>query len=329
MKTLRILKSVAIALVALVLINSCDKIESPEPMGDAGQTIVKLFPAGFKLIALDAVSTSQKAVMFEVRRDVANEADLNTATTAVLKFKQSILDTFNVHNDMALEVLGSNLATITPSPSADGSIALNFAPGEFSKSITVTIPDATKFDFSKQYGFGYEIQFTGGTGKLSEGVEKEVVVQVLVKNKYDGIYEVTANSPMLDILNASLTGYYPFVYVLETSGAHSVKCYDRDVWGDYMHPITSGTSVSGYGAFGLEIFFDPSGSGKIIDVKNPWGNPPANTRLPKIDESGINAWNPATKNIDFKYFMIQPSLVPDAPHIRVYFDETWTYKGAR
>lgn len=329
MKTLRILKSVAVAIVALFLINSCDKIESPEPMGDAGQTIVKLFPAGFKLIALDAVSASQKAVMFEVRRDVANDADLNTATTALLKFDQAILDTYNVHNGMNLEVLDATLATITPAPSADGSIVLNFAPGEFSKSITVTIPDATKFDFSKQYGFGYEIQFTGGTGKLSEAAEKEVVVQVLVKNKYDGVYEVTANSPMVDVLNATLTGYYPFVYVLETSGAHSVMCYDRDVWGDYMHPILSGANVSGYGQFGLEIFFDPSGSGKIVDVKNPWGNPPPLTRMPVIDESGINAWNPTTKNVDFKYFMIQPSLVPDAPHIRVYFDETWTYKGPR
>lgn len=319
----------AAVVFAFLLINSCDKIESPEPMGDAGQTIVKLFPAGFKLIALDAVATSQKAVMFEVRRDVANEADLNSSTTAVLKFDQAILDAYNDDNDMNIEKIGSSLATITPAPGADGSIALNFGPGEFSKTITVTIPDATKFDFSKQYGLGYKIEFTGGTGKLSEAVEKEVVVQILVKNKYDGVYEVTANSPMVDVLNAALTGYYPFVYVLETSGAHSVMCYDRDIWGDYMHPIMSGTSVSGYGSFGLEIFFDPSGNGKIIDVKNPWGNPPSNSRMPAIDPSGINAWNPATKNIQFKYFMKQPSLVPAPPNVRVYFDETWTYKGPR
>jgi hypothetical protein len=329
MKTLRILKHTAVVLLTLLLVNSCETIESPEPMGDAGQTLVKLFPAGFKLIALDAVATSQKAVMFEVRKDVPSEAALNSSTTAVLKFDQAILDEYNEENEMHLEKLDASLSTITPAPAADGSITLTFAPGEFSKSITITIPNATKFDFSKQYGMAYKIEFKDGEGKLSESAEKEVIVQVLVKNKYDGVYEVTANSPMVDVLNASLTGYYPFVYELQTSGAHSVKCYDRDIWGDYMHPIYSGTSVSGYGAFGLEVFFDPSGNGKIIDVKNPWGNPPANTRMPAIDASGVNAWDPATKNVKFKYFMKQPSLVPDPPNIRVYFDETWTYKGAR
>jgi len=127
MKTLRILKNMAVVVLALLLINSCDKVETPEPMGDAGQTLVKLFPAGFKLIALDAVATSQKAMMFEVRRDVANETDLNTETNIVLKFKQSILDTFNAHNDMSLEMLETDLATVTPTPGADGSISLKFA----------------------------------------------------------------------------------------------------------------------------------------------------------------------------------------------------------
>lgn len=270
MKTLRILKNMAVVVLALLLINSCDKVETPEPMGDAGNTLIKLFPAGFKLIALDAVATSQKAIMFEVRRDVANEADLNTPTSVVLKFKQAILDTFNVHNDMSLEMLGTDLATVTPSPSADGSISLSFAAGEFSKTITVTVPDATKFDFSKQYGFGYEIQQTGGTGVLSEGVEKEVVVQVLVKNQYDGIYEVTAVSPMVDYANAALLGNYPFKYKLATSGAHQCVCYEVD--NDYpLHPISNNGAWSYYGSYGLIINFDPSGNGKILSVVNYFG----------------------------------------------------------
>lgn len=315
--------------ISVLLLNSCEKVVTPEPMGDAGQTLVKLFPADFKLVALDAVSTQQKALMFDVRRDAQSEAALNTSATAVLQLSDAILTAYNTANHTSFISLPSTLATISPAPAADGKITLNFAPGEFAKSIIVTIPDATKFDFSKQYGLGYKLTITSGDGILSKGSTDEVVVQVLVKNKYDGIYEVTANSPMVDVLNATLTGYYPFIYVLETSGAHSVKCFDRDVYGDYMHPITSGTSVSGYGSFGLEVFFDPSGNGKIIDVKNPWGNPPANTRMPAIDPSGVNAWNPATKKVEFKYFMKQPSLVPAAPNIRVFFDETWTYKGAR
>jgi hypothetical protein len=77
------------------------------------------------------------------------------------------------------------------------------------------------------------------------------------------------------------------------------------------------------------LIFDPSGNGKVIDIKNPWGNPPANTRMPKLDPSGVNKWDAATKTIKIKYWMLQPSLVPDAPNIRVYFDETWTYIKSR
>jgi hypothetical protein len=328
MKTRKIYKYLA-ALVFVVFAASCETPEAPEPMGDAGQTLVKLFPADFKLIALDAVSTAQKSLMFDVRRDAQSEAALNSSATAVLTVSDAILTAYNTAHKTSFIPLPTSLATTSPAPAADGKITLNFAPGEFAKSIIVTIPDATKFDFSKQYALGYKLSLTTGDAILSKAVNTEVVVQVLVKNKYDGIYEVTANSPMVDVLNATLTGYYPFIYVLETSGAHSVKCFDRDIWGDYMHPITSGTSVSGYGSFGLEVFFDPSGNGKIIDVKNPWGNPPANTRMPAIDPSGVNTWNPATKKILFKYFMKQPSLVPAAPNVRVFFDETWTYKGPR
>jgi hypothetical protein len=135
---------------------------------------------------------------------------------------------------------------------------------------------------------------------------------------------------MVDVLNAGLTGWYPFTYELQTSGEHSVTCYLTDPgYFDYYHPITSGGAVSVYGAFGLELEFDHSGNGNIIAVTNPWGNPPSNTRMPAINPAGTNKWNSTTKNILFTYWMKQPSLVPAAPNIRVSFDEKWTYKGAR
>ena len=150
----------------------------------------------------------------------------------------------------------------------------------------------------------------------------------MLRNKYDGVYEVTALSPMLDVTNANLKGYYPFTFELRSSGPNSCKCFYSSVWNDFLHPVLSGTAVTVYGSFGLEVFFDPS-TNKIVDVKNPWGNPPSNTRMPAIDPSGTNKWDPATKNILFKYWMKQPNTVTTAPYIRVSFDEKWTYKGAR
>lgn len=326
MRTIQKIKiAFSVVLVALLGV-SC--LPEQESMGDAGQTLIKMTPSDFNLIALDAKTTSQSADMFIVRKDAHSEAALNTATTVILQKNDALLTAYNTANETEFVPLPTSLATTNPAPAADGKLTLLFAPGEHAKNIVVTIPNAANFDFSKQYGLAYKLTTVSGVGAISQAVSDEIVVQVLVKNKYDGVYEVTAISPMVDVANSAFTGYYPFVYNLETSGANSCLCYDNTVWGDYMHPMTNAGATSGYGSFGLEVFFDPA-TNKIIDVKNPWGNPPSNTRMPAIDPSGDNKWNPVTKNITFKYWMKQPSVVAAAPNIRVYFDEKWTYKGAR
>ena len=206
-------------------------------------------------------------------------------------------------------------------------------------SMTVTIPAGTRmvdFKFKVKpndpvnvYGIPFKIASVSPSTLIVPSNFKTTIVSILAKNLYDGVYTVTANSPMVDVLNAAFTGYYPFDYSLETVGAQSVLCKDITVWDDYMHPMRNAGATSGYGSFGLQLIFDPSGNGKVIDIKNPWGNPPANTRMPKLDPSGVNQWDAATKTIKIKYWMLQPSLVPDAPNIRVYFDETWTYIKSR
>jgi hypothetical protein len=299
-----------------------------ESMGGAGQTLVKLTPTDFTLLALDAKTTSQQADIFIVRKDAHNETALNTQTVVVLKKDDALLTAYNTENGTSFIPLPTTLGTTSPAPAADGNITLTFAPGDAAKVINITIPNASTFDFSKLYALAYKLTSVTGAGTISLGSGDVIVVQVLVKNKYDGIYEVTAITPMLDVANSGLTGLYPFTWELETSGAASVKCFDPDYFGGYYHPITSGGAASGYGSFGLEIFFDAA-TNKIIDVKNTAGNPPSNTRMPAIDPSGQNMYDPATKTIYFKYWMKQPNTVTAPPNIRVYFDEKIAYKGAR
>jgi hypothetical protein len=329
MKTLHKINISLCVLFFALLAVSC--VQKQESIGSAGETFVKLFPDGFSLVPFSAAATPQTGVLFEVRRDVNSPAKLNAAATAVLKFDtdNKILDKYNLVNETDFITLPLSLGTTDPAPTA-GIITLNFAPGEFSKPIVINIPNASIFDFTKHYALAYILTEVSGAGVKSAATNDTVVAQVLIKNKYDGKYEVNANSPMVDIVVTTLTGWYPFTFELQTSGEHSVKCLLTDPgYFDYYHPITSGGAYSVYGAFGLEIEFDHSGNGNIIAVRNPWGNPPSNTRMPVIDPSGVNRWNPATKNITFKYWMKQPSLVPAAPNIRTWFDETWTYKGPR
>lgn len=325
-KTIKIAAGVFL-LAALAV--SC--LPEQQSMGDAGQTLIKLNPADFNLLAFDAKSTAQKGVLFEVRRDANSTANLNSATTVILDYDVSgaILAKYNDANGTSFIPLPANLGTTSPAVTA-GKITLDFAAGDFVKNIDLNVPNAAAFDFTKQYAFAFKLTSVSGMGVKSAGVNDTIVAQVLVKNKYDGKYEITAVSPMVDILNAALTGWYPFTFELETSGEHSVKCLltDPGLYG-YGHPITSGGAWSYYGSFGLEIQFDPSGNGTVIALRNTAGNPPGNTRMPALDPSGTNKWDAATKNITLKYFMKQPSLVPDAPNIRTFFDEKWTYKGSR
>jgi hypothetical protein len=317
------------ALFLSALVVSC--LPDQESMGNAGQTLVKISPAGFSLLALDAKSVAQSGPLFEVRRDVNSQAALASGTTVVLEYDVSgdILTKYNDVNGTNYIPLPSSLGTTDPAI-LDGKVVLDFGSGEFSKPIILNVPNASAFDFTQQYAFAFKLTTVTGTGVKSAAVNDTIVAQVLVKNKYDGKYVITANSPMVDILNSGLTGWYPFTYELETSGENSVTCLLTDpAYYNYYHPITSAGSYSVYGAFGLELFFDPSGNGKIIAVTNPWGNPPANTRMPVLDPSGDNSFDLATKNISLKYWMKQPSLVPDPPNIRTSFDETWTYKGSR
>jgi hypothetical protein len=328
MKTLY--KTIKFALgvfVIAALAVSC--LPEQETMGDAGQTLIKLTPTdGFSVTALSPVNTAQSLPLFEVRRDVHSEAALNSQTTVELLFDtdNSVLTAYNTENETEFVTLPTTLHTTVPALTG-GKMTITFAPGENIKTVMINVPNAFNFDFSKQYALAYKIGAVTGTGKLSEAASTEIVCQVLAKNKYDGIYEVTANSPMLDVANAALTGYYPFKYKLITTGEHTVDVYEFD--NDYpLHPISNAGAWSYYGSFGIMMGFAPAGDGTITSFSNIFGTP-ANTRAAVIDPSGVNKWDPATKNILIKYWMKQPSVITDPPNIRTYFDETWKYLGPR
>lgn len=328
MKTFHnIIKSAAGFVLLAVIAVSC--IPEQQSMGDAGQTLVKLTPDAFGVVALNPTSTSQTLPLFEIRRDVHSQAALNTATTVELLFDTdtAILKAYNEDNETEFIPLPPALHTTSPAIS-NGKMVINFAPGENIVSVMITVPNAFNFDFSKQYALTYKLNSVSGTGVISEGSSKELVVQVLAKNKYDGIYEVTANSPMVDIVSTSLAGYYPFKYALITTGEHTCDLFFFD-WDYPCHPILSGTNVSYYGSFGPQIQFKSDGSGEIVSMTNYWGNPAGNTRGCLLDASQTWGWDPATRNIRVKYYMTMTSAVPTPPHIRTTFDETMKYKGPR
>jgi Domain of unknown function (DUF1735) len=297
---------------------ACSKPDSPVSAGTSGSTFVKLLESGEKVLAFDAVGTPQIADLLDVRKDANSEASLNTATNVVVALDQAYLDAYNTENETEYEILPAEFYTTNPAISGD-KYNLLFAAGEFAKPIEFTLTDATKLDFSKQYALPFTITSVDAGGKISDS--KTLMIKVLVKNTWDGAYELSGS--MNDAVNPGLSADYPNVYHLVTSGATTVDGYYPAAGFEYFYvPILNAGAKTVYGSFAPVFTFDAA-TNKIIGVTNYYGTP-ANTRAAALDPSGENFYDPETQTIKVKFFMRQPSLVPTPPNIRTSFD--WTLK---
>jgi hypothetical protein len=114
-----------------------------------------------------------------------------------------------------------------------------------------------------------------------------------------------------------------YLYNVETLSATQIQLTSIDL-GFAGHLIKNGINLTYYGTFGLIVTFDPA-TNKITSVTNSYGQPSTSGRSAVLDPSGINTWDPVTKNIKIKYWMDETGF---AGH-RTSFDETWVYIGAR
>jgi len=114
-----------------------------------------------------------------------------------------------------------------------------------------------------------------------------------------------------------------YLYNLVTISPTQIKLVSIDLGID-GHLLKNGMNLTFYGTFGLVVTFDPA-TNKITSVTNSYGQPSANGRSAILDPSGVNTWDPVTKNIKIKYWMDETGF---AGH-RTSFDETWVYIGAR
>jgi hypothetical protein len=115
------------------------------------------------------------------------------------------------------------------------------------------------------------------------------------------------------------------LYNMETVSSTQIKLISKKL-AFAGHLLKNGINLTFYGNFGLIVTFDPA-TNKITSVTNSYGQPsPAPTqRSAVLDPSGINTWDPVTKNIRIKYWMDEVGF---AGH-RTSFNETWVYIGPR
>lgn len=318
LKSLTLKTLLAVSSIALVF--GCEKPDIPEQADGKGQTIVRTpSNGGLKLIAIDLATTSQTFGVLDVNKDATNEATLSTASKVVITEDPSIISAYNTAHATTYIGLPTTAFTIDPSnPKVGNDYTLTFNPGEFYKQLKITVPNATVLDPNKKYAIGFKISSVEG-GKISAS-ENSVLVEVGLKNKWDGVYTVTGT--MVDLTSATLTGNYPLTWELRTSGANTLAVYDKST-GTQTHYILSSGATSQYGSFGLNVTIDPA-TNKITNIVNSYGQPSSNGRSAALDPSGVNAYDPATKTFKIKYYLLQPGTT-----VRTTFDETWKFSANR
>lgn len=340
-----ILRSLSFAFILSTLFVSCRKdsfVSDANELGDKGATFVKVLEGPVNALFFSPFTDIKKIDLFSVRRE-ANSADqLNTPSKVTLTANPAAITAYNTKNSETFEVLPDAIYTLVTNSSivkTSTGYEFNFSAGEFAKELAINL-NGSLYDLSKKYALAFDITTASGA-TITKTEKKSIIVLISIKNKYDGVYSVEGT--MSDVANTTLSHFSNFInssantftkapYKLQLRTISATKCaaYDAEFFGDgnsaYQMPITSGTTYSRYGNFGIIIEFDPA-TDKIIAVTNYYGQPASNTRSAQLDASGINTWSNGTMKI--KYNMLQPSVVTTAPFIRTTWDETWQYLGPR
>ena len=237
---MKFMKLPLLALFGLVglLFSSCEKIELAKPMGDRGQTIVKLMTSpndngmNYNLQAIDLISTPQTLDVIEIRRDVPNETELNKTLVVSIKEDPTAIINFNTINGTGLVPFPAASYSADPSnPRTGGEYKVTFQPGEFVKKLKLVIPNSTTLDLTQHYAIGLTIvvAVTGADGRVSFE-NRTAVVEIGLKNKWDGIYSIVSGTvtrytgpgtPANDALSGSVAGNPDLV--LSTRGPYTVE----------------------------------------------------------------------------------------------------------
>lgn len=285
----------------IALFSSCkkDSFDGKETK-QSGKTFVYITEAGGDPYVqfFDVFSDIKPVVLFTVRRDAANTADLQKAITVTLVAQPdsttalgltpftSDLYTLPTAADLSSGGLYASSNGITVS--SDGkTITVNFAPGEFNKNIIYKV-DGSKLDLTQTYGAVYSITNLGGfTGKVGLTA---VGAGIAVKNAYDGVYAYTGelNRFLADgspDAGSALGGTIPAGKSIQllTNGPTS-DAFNYLLWAD-------GTTQVG-GIAGIQVSVDPATNQVTVTSSNA-----SLKNLPGQD----NYYDPATKTFHLNF----------------------------
>lgn len=252
----KITRFVLVAASAAIVTTSCKKIQSAQPMGDAGQTIVKIIDGGTvaapgsKLVGMKLDVTSQSIEALDLRRDIPNNTELNRKMVVILRNDPGVL----THADPTAEALPeANYSFDSRYVQTGDEIRIELQEGEFALPFSFNLINAASLDLSKTYGLGFTIVSATADGKILEE-QSSFAVLLSSNNQYDGIYRLysgfsRADQPGFIGVTLSPTGYYQPYYLI-TKGATEVDaCINTATYGIANSQIIYNAGAGNYTYF--------------------------------------------------------------------------------
>ena len=311
------MKLLFITILSTVLLSSC--LKSVDPFGfneDEGSIVTGIFDRGYYGSAKPYVLNSTPAIEsfsdflslryhaprnnkpsndIHVKISVANSAALVAAYNA----EQQAIATANGTSFTPYVVLPANAYTLSV-------LEFDIPRGVGEVLVPFTI-DKNNLNLANAYALGVEIT------EVSEGlineIEKSIIVTFRIKNKYDGVYELTLRLDNWAAYGSSdgATGIYPSEIGIVTAGPNTVTLSYAG-FGALQPGFTGGAgTITGSTAFGAttpKYTFDLAND-KAISVVNTTPDDGRGRTLYIDPGTTTSGYNPATKIIFLEYYMTQ------------------------
>lgn len=314
-------KIMSLALVVLSL-SSClkDKPNNLDPSGSsnvvefrnvqaAAAVVGSVYPTYINSLDVAPTGSIPVTIGYSGPENVApNDITVNLALGT-----EAMVTAYNDEQETEYELIESSLyegipaSVVIPKGQQTVTFNINFKPSSFDLSTVYALP----------------LQITGVSSSQVSGNFGKIIIAVSAKNKYDGKYSYVFSmlAPDRPSFAANGTEYtWPGDVTLRTSGANTVNLFDEWGFGAFIQPLRTSTGWNGLGQTNPRFTIDEA-TNKITEVINSTNA--TNGRKFNIDPTGVNEYNPATKNITATYFMTQPGFAP------IKIVSKFTYKGPR
>ena len=289
--------------LAVLFFVSCKKTKEVSSITDEGKTLVKLMSggpadhtAGQTLTGINFVNTSQTIELAELRREPNSSDALNTSMKVNVQFDTVLLkrvnDSMVAHGGIPFLQMPASWYTLSTGGVLGNTISIDMAPGEISKIIKLTVPNAQLFDPARSYAFPLKITaVANGDAKIS--ANNALIAVVGAKNEYDGLYELTFSN-YHPSSNPGYSGDKVTVQLI-TSALNKVKIY-WDFAGGYANPAVLGGSLGYFGSQEPEYTINTVNN--LVTVQNSYSGA---TTFYTMSPSFNSYYDPAAKKIFAKW----------------------------